>query len=247
MAQINFSTVWIRLPELPTEFYDLNFLQQIGNQILKIDRVTMNTTRGRYARLCILAPLSRTLPRDILIGTHLQKIQYEPSTALCTICGRLGHLVHSCPNKPNNIPSTSKNPNRTEPSPELNENAGWQTVVYPKKKRANIQKTAYKENNVQLNINTFNSIINDQKTKSNSFDSVGPLEQQDQDKNNQRKTKNDPQNPTPNSEGKKIATLLKPQTWKNAASPHPKKLKYRYKITSPPYPANYQIHSTLTK
>uniref|UniRef100_M1AZZ0 Non-LTR retrolelement reverse transcriptase n=1 Tax=Solanum tuberosum TaxID=4113 RepID=M1AZZ0_SOLTU len=118
MAQINFSTVWIRLPELPTEFYDLNILQQIGNQILKIDTVTMNTTRGRYARLCILAPLSRTLPRDILIGTHLQKIQYEPSTPLCTICGRLGHLVHSCPNKPNNIPSTSKNPNRTEPSPD---------------------------------------------------------------------------------------------------------------------------------
>lgn len=100
MAQINFSTVWIRLLELPTEIYDLNILQRIGNQIgtiVKIDSVTMNTTRGRYARLCILAPLSKTLPRDILIGIHLQKVQYEPSTPLCTVCGRLGHLVHSCP------------------------------------------------------------------------------------------------------------------------------------------------------
>ncbi|KAG5622300.1 hypothetical protein H5410_007518 [Solanum commersonii] len=129
MAQINFSTVWIRLPELPTEIYDLNILQRIGNQIgtiLKIDSVTMNTTRGQYTRLCILAPLSKTLPRDILIG---------------------------------------------------------------------------------------------------------PLEQQEQDKNNKQRTKNDSKNQAPNSEGKKIATLTAkeipshPQTWKNAASPHPKKTK----------------------
>ncbi|KAG5622298.1 hypothetical protein H5410_007516 [Solanum commersonii] len=75
------------------KFMTLTSPQRIGNQIgtiLKIDSVTMNTTRGRYARLCILAPLSKTLPRDILIGIHLQKVQYEPSTPLCTVCGRLG-------------------------------------------------------------------------------------------------------------------------------------------------------------
>ncbi|KAH0633409.1 hypothetical protein KY284_036195 [Solanum tuberosum] len=58
-SHINFSTIWIRLPELPTEFYDLSILQKIGNEvgsILKIGTVTKNTTRGRYARLCILAP-----------------------------------------------------------------------------------------------------------------------------------------------------------------------------------------------
>lgn len=74
---------------------------------------------------------------------------------------------------------------------------------YAKKKRANIQKTTFKENNVQVNISTFSSIINDQKAKSNSFDCVGSLEQQDQNKNNQQKTKNDPQNPT-----NKIATSI---------------------------------------
>jgi len=44
------------------------------------------------------------------------------------------------------------------------------------------------------------------RTKSNSIDSVGPLEQQEQDKNNKQRTKNDPKNQAPNSEGKKIAT-----------------------------------------
>lgn len=86
----------MRLPELPTKFYDLKILQQIGNQIgttLKIDTVTINRTRERYARLCILASLSKTLSTNILIGTHLQKIQYESSTSLCTLCRKLGQLV----------------------------------------------------------------------------------------------------------------------------------------------------------
>ncbi|KAK4716481.1 hypothetical protein R3W88_014819 [Solanum pinnatisectum] len=97
MTQIDFSILWVRLLKLPTEFYDLKILQQIGNQIgtiLKIDTVIINTTRERYVRLCILAPLSKTLPTDILIGTHLQKIQYKPYTPLCTLYGKLGHLVH---------------------------------------------------------------------------------------------------------------------------------------------------------
>ncbi|KAK4732147.1 hypothetical protein R3W88_025135 [Solanum pinnatisectum] len=131
-----------QLPELPTEFYDLSILQKIGNEVgsvLKVDRVTKNTTRGRYARLCILAPLTKPLPTEVLIGTHLQKIHYEPSTPLCTSCGRLGHLVHSCPRKVSNIPSTSNqtklNNDPSDTSTNVKENGGWTTVIYPKKYR----------------------------------------------------------------------------------------------------------------
>ncbi|KAK4709982.1 hypothetical protein R3W88_004495 [Solanum pinnatisectum] len=129
--------------ELPTEFYDQNILKQIGSQIgtiLKIDIVPVNTTRGRYARLYILAPLSKTLPMDVLIGMHLQKIQYEPSTPLCMHCGRLGHLIHSCPYEPSDIPSSSsgtgesKNHQNNFHSQPKDYN-GSTTVVYLKKKK----------------------------------------------------------------------------------------------------------------
>ncbi|KAG5590030.1 hypothetical protein H5410_040544, partial [Solanum commersonii] len=33
-SHINFSTVWICLPQLPIEFYDLSILQNIGNQTM---------------------------------------------------------------------------------------------------------------------------------------------------------------------------------------------------------------------
>ncbi|XP_075096552.1 uncharacterized protein LOC142174621 [Nicotiana tabacum] len=50
------SAVWIRLPQLPTEFYDGKILKKISNAIgrlLKIDVCTSTTLRGRYARLCV--------------------------------------------------------------------------------------------------------------------------------------------------------------------------------------------------
>lgn len=104
-----FATIWIRLPKLPNEFYDLNILQKIENQIgtiLKLDTVTMNATRGRHARLCILALISKPLPIDILIGTppskntlrtlyttmHLMWKTWAPSTLVSNQTKR--HSIH---------------------------------------------------------------------------------------------------------------------------------------------------------
>ncbi|XP_070004053.1 uncharacterized protein [Nicotiana sylvestris] len=54
------SAVWIRLHQLPMEFYDGKILEKIGNAIgrlLKIDTCTSTTLRGRYARICVEIPL----------------------------------------------------------------------------------------------------------------------------------------------------------------------------------------------
>lgn len=56
VTQLMYSAIWIRLPELPTEFYDFKILQRAGIKVgtlLKIDTCTSSTTRGRYARICI--------------------------------------------------------------------------------------------------------------------------------------------------------------------------------------------------
>lgn len=52
--------VWIRLLQLPTEFYDKTVLERIGSKwgvLLKINTCTSSTLRGRYARICIQVPL----------------------------------------------------------------------------------------------------------------------------------------------------------------------------------------------
>lgn len=88
--------VWIRLPQLPTEFYDGKILEKIGNAIdrlLKIDVCTSTTLRGRYARLCLELPLEMPVQPFI----YEQTIHYEGENFLCTKCRRLGHIAQKCP------------------------------------------------------------------------------------------------------------------------------------------------------
>ncbi|KAM3394935.1 hypothetical protein P3S68_003939 [Capsicum galapagoense] len=123
-ARIACSAIWIRLPELPTEFYDLDILHKIGNKIstlLKIDNCTSSTSRGRYARLCVQVPLEHPLQHHVYIGTHKQLILYEGANSLCTKCGRLGHNTSKCtytiahdPDKPVEYSDISKPPDEWE-------------------------------------------------------------------------------------------------------------------------------------
>ncbi|KAK9995899.1 hypothetical protein SO802_020585 [Lithocarpus litseifolius] len=53
--------VWIRLPELPFEYYELDVLKEIGNTIGPVLRINLNTVseaRGWYARICVQIDLS---------------------------------------------------------------------------------------------------------------------------------------------------------------------------------------------
>lgn len=55
-TNLSTTAVWVRLPQLPIEFYDNSILQKVGNQLgelPKIDACTVDNVRGRFARLCI--------------------------------------------------------------------------------------------------------------------------------------------------------------------------------------------------
>ncbi|XP_023900912.2 uncharacterized protein LOC112012760 [Quercus suber] len=55
-AVCNMVAVWIRLPELPFEYYDPGVLREISNAIGPVLRVDFNMAseaRGRFARICI--------------------------------------------------------------------------------------------------------------------------------------------------------------------------------------------------
>ncbi|KAG5572539.1 hypothetical protein H5410_062305 [Solanum commersonii] len=53
----NISAIWVRLPELPAEFYDQGILALIGNRLVKTDMCTSSVMRGRYARICVEVPI----------------------------------------------------------------------------------------------------------------------------------------------------------------------------------------------
>ena len=77
MAKISTTTVWIRLEQLPIEYYHLEFLKHVGNKLgklLKIDAVTSAAMRGHFARLCVQVNIAYPLPKRVKIGAFWQDI-----------------------------------------------------------------------------------------------------------------------------------------------------------------------------
>ncbi|XP_050254820.1 uncharacterized protein LOC126700653 [Quercus robur] len=92
--------VWIRLPELPIEYYELSVLREVGNTIGPVLRIDSNTTtkvRGRYACICVQVDLNKPLVQKILLEGWVQEIQYEGINTLCFSCGRVRHRQEGCP------------------------------------------------------------------------------------------------------------------------------------------------------
>ncbi|XP_019259782.1 PREDICTED: uncharacterized protein LOC109237845 [Nicotiana attenuata] len=127
------TTIWIRLQDLPTEFYDFTILKRISQMLgtlPKIDNCTAQATRGQYARLCIFAPIGKKLPTSVLLGTHLQQIHYEDTNPICTLCGCLGHKHNQCTMKTQSQETTTNEEITSKSASE----GPWKTVVYPKRK-----------------------------------------------------------------------------------------------------------------
>ncbi|XP_019241415.1 PREDICTED: uncharacterized protein LOC109221386 [Nicotiana attenuata] len=135
-AHQSYTTVWVRLPQLPTEFYDGIILSRIGNcigKLLKVDACTSATLRGRYVRLCVELPPEQPVQNYLLIGQHKQLILYEGDDILCKACGKLGHTSLRCSQA--TLPTKQKaDQSDIEPPLSKTDQAGeWMTVSFPKK------------------------------------------------------------------------------------------------------------------
>lgn len=98
-ASVSSIAVWVRLPELPVEYYEPSILRDLGNAIgpvLRIDTHTTTETRGRFARLCVQVDLEKPLIRVIKCGDLEHPVQYEGIHSMCFSCGRVRHKVKGC-------------------------------------------------------------------------------------------------------------------------------------------------------
>ncbi|XP_056691326.1 uncharacterized protein [Spinacia oleracea] len=93
-------SVWIRIEELPVEYYDKEALFEISKIIgkpIRVDYATDKVTRARFARVCVDLDLSKPLVTRVWVGGHWQSILYENLSTLCFACGKVGHVKHMCP------------------------------------------------------------------------------------------------------------------------------------------------------
>ncbi|KAL8128957.1 hypothetical protein V2J09_018112 [Rumex salicifolius] len=90
--------VWVRLTNLPVNFYHKAILKGIVAGLgypVKVDMTTLKLGRARFARVCVMT----TQGDDG--GKHDRYfVAYEGLTNICSGCGIYGHLVATCPRRP---------------------------------------------------------------------------------------------------------------------------------------------------
>ena len=92
--------MWVCLPRIPIEYYEVSVLRDIRKAIgpvLRIDTHTTSETRGRFAQLCIQVNFDDPIVKLVRVGGIDQPVQYEGIRSLCFSCGHVGHKLENYP------------------------------------------------------------------------------------------------------------------------------------------------------
>lgn len=92
--------VWVRILDLPVKYYKEFTLKQIGGLIgpvVRIDKVTLAQTRGKFCRLCVEINLNEPLKPLITLNKKTYGVVYEGISTICFNCGVYGHVRDQCP------------------------------------------------------------------------------------------------------------------------------------------------------
>lgn len=91
--------VWVRIPNLPVELYNVESLRRIGDfmgKTLKIDRTTAFSERGGFARICVEIDLLKPLLPGFSHFGEEYRFEYEGLHLVCFTCGQYGHRMGQC-------------------------------------------------------------------------------------------------------------------------------------------------------
>ncbi|XP_050264033.1 uncharacterized protein LOC126708275 [Quercus robur] len=80
-ALVTSMAVWVRLNELPIEYYDAGVLREIGQalgNVLRIDTHTNTEAKGRFTRIYVQVDIGKPLVTSVGIGKHQQKYSIRP-------------------------------------------------------------------------------------------------------------------------------------------------------------------------
>ncbi|CAN0831000.1 hypothetical protein LINGRAPRIM_LOCUS3446 [Linum grandiflorum] len=91
-TSVTTTMVWVTLPYLPIEFYNLVVVTRIASRIgkpVRVDRATKECARGKYARVCVEVDLSKLLLPKYKVEGVTYLVVYEGFHKICTKCGML--------------------------------------------------------------------------------------------------------------------------------------------------------------
>lgn len=110
------------MDSFPEHVYYQEILRSIGNLIgrtVRIDYHTQQAERGKFASVAVEIDLSKLLENKFFIDGEWQRIEYSGLPQICFTCGRAGHNMAFCPNKPcrpdQETPGASESPPQAAP------------------------------------------------------------------------------------------------------------------------------------
>ncbi|KAI9111107.1 hypothetical protein K1719_017982 [Acacia pycnantha] len=108
---------WVRLPDVPFEFYNVESLRRLGNMIgkmIKVDHSTSIYDKGGFARICVKIDLKKPLLPTYMVFGEERSIVYEGLHNVCFTCGKYGHQKNECPSTKAAGGSQNHEPESTE-------------------------------------------------------------------------------------------------------------------------------------
>jgi len=100
---------WIKITRLPLELWEEDtlkqLLQHVGN-FIRVDDITLNRSKGKYARVCLNIDITKPLRGSLFIPlpNNTQPLEvpisYEGLHEVCALCGSNAHALESCPETP---------------------------------------------------------------------------------------------------------------------------------------------------
>ncbi|CAN6921497.1 unnamed protein product [Brassica oleracea] len=97
---ITTTPVWVRISDLPVNFYHKAILFGIAKGVgkpIRVDVTTSNLERARFARVCVEVNLKKPLKGSIMVNGARFYVSYEGLSNICSGCGFYGHMIHTCP------------------------------------------------------------------------------------------------------------------------------------------------------
>jgi len=100
---------WVKITRLPLELWEeetfKKLLADVG-QFIKMDDITLNRSKGKFARVCLNIDITKPLRGSLFLPVPNQlkpfevPISYEGLHEVCALCGSDAHGIETCPDTP---------------------------------------------------------------------------------------------------------------------------------------------------
>ncbi|XP_031091116.1 uncharacterized protein LOC115996114 [Ipomoea triloba] len=130
-AKLSKMAVWVRLPDLPMEYFRDDTIRAILDNVgkpLKLDRTTTIASKGRFTRAAVEVDLNKPLVSEVWVENSVQLVEYEGLHVVCFNWGVVGHREQSCPEI---VSTQTATPNMESNGPPMPKSDGNQQATAP--------------------------------------------------------------------------------------------------------------------